>query len=78
MLGMTRYPKEYVAACRAHIAANVAAWRKHAGKTAPAARRTTSTRKSSGLKPGDEVRLTERDFARLVDAFFAELEKRFA
>jgi len=31
-----------------------------------------------GLKPGDEVRLTEADFVRLSKAFFAELEKRFA
>ncbi len=30
-----------------------------------------------GLKAGEEVRLSEADFVRLSDAFFAELEKRF-
>lgn len=30
-----------------------------------------------GLRLGDQVRLTEKEFLRLADAFFAELERRF-
>jgi hypothetical protein len=29
------------------------------------------------LKPGDEINLTEADFVRLSEDFFAEMEKRF-
>jgi hypothetical protein len=31
-----------------------------------------------GLKAGDPVRLNERHFQRLADAFFAEIESKFA
>src|SRR5690349_7733497 len=31
-----------------------------------------------GLRPGDDVKLTERDFVRLADAFFKEIEKRYS
>jgi len=30
-----------------------------------------------GLEPGDTIALTESDFVRLSDAFFAEIEKRY-
>jgi hypothetical protein len=30
-----------------------------------------------GYEPGDEIRIAERDFQRLADGYFAEIEKRF-
>ena len=32
MLGMKKYPKDYVKACRARVEADLRAYRKHAGK----------------------------------------------
>jgi hypothetical protein len=35
MLGMIKYPREYIESCRARVAANLRAYRKHVGKAAP-------------------------------------------
>ena len=35
MLGMKTYPRSYIAACRARVDADLAAYRKHRGKTPP-------------------------------------------
>jgi len=140
MLGMNKYPKDYIAACRARVEADLRAYRSQVGK-APSSEfearffnnqvllldymfvhRLTGIEGKDGnplnevrvlcnslllnrgkvqvdrlpgwpnsassgmsmppeksvlkLKVGDEIRLSEADFARLSTAFFAELEKR--
>jgi len=138
---MKKYPKDYIAACRARVDADLRAYRSQAGKTPSKefearffndqvllldymfVHRLTGTEGKDGnplnevrvlcnslllnrgkmqverlpgwpnsassgmslppektvlkLKVGDEVRLSEADFAQLSTAFFAELKKRF-
>ncbi len=141
MLGMKKYPKDYVAACRARVEADLRAYRTQVGKapsrefearffndqvllldymfvhrltgaegkdgnplnevrilcnsillnrgklqvdrlpgwpnSAGGGMKLPPEKSVLGLRPGDEVRASEADFARLSKTFFAELEKRF-
>ena len=141
MLGMKSYPAAYVAACRARVDADVAAYHKQVGAardrdfearffnaqvllldhmfvhrlagvegkdgnalnevrvlcnslllnggtlqidkrpdwptSAGSGMKLPADRSVLGLKPGDRVALTESDFARLADAFFAEIARRY-
>src|SRR5213078_998983 len=138
MLGMKKYPKAYIAACRARVEANLRAYRRQVGRTASKdfenrffndqvllldymfVHRLSGIEGKDGnpmnevrvlcnsilfnqgklqvdkrpewpnsavtgiklkpessllkLKVGDEIQLTEADFVRLSEAFFAELE----
>ncbi len=141
MLGMKKYPEDYIAACRARLEADLRAYRSQVGKapssefgarffndqvllldymfvhrltgiegkdgnplnevrilcnsillnrsklqvdrlpgwpnSASGGMSLPPEKSVLGLRPGDEVRLSEADFVRLSKAFFAELEKRF-
>src|SRR5256884_7827940 len=141
MLGMKKYPKSYIAACRARVEANLRAYRREVGQKASKefenrffndqvllldymfVHRLSGIEGKDGnplnevrvlcnsillnrgklqvdrlpgwpnsavagiklppeksvlkLKAGDEIRLSEADFERLSQAFFAELEKKF-
>jgi hypothetical protein len=142
MLGMKKYPKDYIAACRARVDADLRAYRKQVGKaptkdfearffngqvllldsmfvhrlsgiegkdgnplnevrvlcnslllndgkvqverlkdwpmSAVSGLTLPPGKSVLGLKPGDEVQLTEADFVKLSKAFFAEIEKKYS
>ena len=62
VLSMNKYPKDYIAGARKNIESQVVAYKKSA---------------ASHLV-GDKFKITEEDFKKLYNAFFAEIEAKFA